>query len=132
MSFIKELKKRINTENLEMTTISRLISDAWRKESTDVKKAYKKISDEVGVRLECRRRENIIIIDETPPSPRDLPSLPPPEDRIIQPNPLIPLETPFSPFLYFPTQLPFENINETDDLNSLYEVLSQFYSFYSF
>lgn len=96
LAYIKELRKRVD-DTVSMTKISPHISSSWSKESTTVKEAYKKLSDQVEERLkEIRQNEILVLISENfPPQPRfpqhTLPqqhqrSLPEPSENIIFPE----------------------------------------------
>ncbi|EXX64087.1 hypothetical protein RhiirA5_419296 [Rhizophagus irregularis] len=89
VAYIKELRKRISN-NISMTRISPYISLSWSKEPSEVKEAYKRLSELAENRLkEMRQRDTTpIFIHEnfSPPSP------PPsqPNNDIITNNNIIP------------------------------------------
>ncbi|CAG8510405.1 4886_t:CDS:2 [Rhizophagus irregularis] len=72
VAYIKELRKRISN-NISMTRISPYISLSWSKEPSEVKEAYKRLSELAENRLkEMRQRDTTpIFIHEnfSPPSP---------------------------------------------------------------
>src|ERR1051325_11291714 len=66
LTYLKALKNRLNINNFSMIDISPHIGSAWSRESVEVKRAYKKISDDVETRLEGIRLQNFVVINEDP------------------------------------------------------------------
>ncbi|GBC08272.1 hypothetical protein RclHR1_00080049 [Rhizophagus clarus] len=72
LTYIKELRRR-TCKNISMTKISPYISTSWSKEPSEVKDAYKELSELVESQLVKIRQNFPVIIHESflPPPPTD-------------------------------------------------------------